>query len=64
MNTSQFKIWQCSFAGNISGRELLYKNGRFLIKKVFRLFLSFNLNVVNGLFILDGSNVKDVGNNN
>ena len=38
--------------GNISERELLYKNGRFL--KVFGLFLSFNGNTVKGYFILDG----------
>ena len=31
---------------------------RFLIKKVFDLFLSFNRNVVNGSFTLDGSIVQ------
>ena len=40
---------------NISGRELLYKNGRFLIKKDFGLFFSFNWNTVNGSFIFGGS---------
>ena len=42
-----------SFMENISRRELLYKNGHFLIKKVFGFFLSFNRNEVNGSFVLD-----------
>ena len=40
---------------NISRRKLDFQNGRFLIKKVFGLFLiNFNRNAVNSSFILDG----------